>query len=72
MENQNKIEHKIGYSIQRPWYFYRWWMKCETITLDKDKDGFMHGARFYCPWWAWGFELLHRAVFGKIILEPLE
>jgi len=59
-------------SIGRPWYFCKWWLKCETYPLDKDPDGFTHGAKIYVPWWAWPLELLHRLVFGYPKLEAAE
>jgi hypothetical protein len=73
MNNDYKIA--MGY----PWYFCKWWRrirKCDEYSLPLEtsvkiinKEGErifkMDVMEFYTPWWAWPFELLHRAIFGN-------
>lgn len=60
-------EYKIG--IAKHIMLQRWWLRtreCESIVYDDGSIG--ASAEFYIPIWAWPFELVHRAIFGKAVL----
>jgi hypothetical protein len=49
----------------------RWWLKtrkCEE-SVQIGPEGVSASIEFYIPWWAWLFELLHRLVFGRAVLD---
>ncbi len=48
----------------------RWWLR--TRKIKPEPRGGMPVFEFYTPWWAWPLELLHRLVFGRARLEPIE
>lgn len=71
-----KTEYVQGTS-RHPW-LCRWWLRSRVIKEDsgakmKIGDGewqVLPLCEVYVPWWAWGFELLHRLVFGYPKLSP--
>jgi len=66
------MEYKIGQ--QDPWYKRRWWLRVRTIEerIDEINHLWHACAELYVPWWAWPLELLHRMIFGKIVLEKID
>lgn len=63
---QMKSEMKTGKSLPRP--LCRWWLKsrpCKLGTQLNAWQGIPPCIEFYVPIWAWPFELLHWAIFGR-------
>ena len=53
--------YNIGRFTQRPKLFCKWWLKTRPC-----KNTVQTCIEFYVPFWAWPFELLHRAFFGSV------
>lgn len=71
-------DYVIGRS-RHPW-LCRWWVRTRPVKPDKfhramcrlTSSGARAPVEFYVPWWGWPLELLHRAVFGRAIIRPLD
>ena len=67
MPRKFKAEY-VSEVIKRPKWLCRWWLRtrpCKNAVQMNPNDGIPACIEFYVPAWAWPFELLHRAVFGK-------
>jgi len=49
----------------------RWWLKTRECKagIQLDGQGMPACVEYFVPWWAWPFELIHRAIFGHVRLE---
>jgi hypothetical protein len=43
----------------------RWWLRTRHVTPVYFGGQWSACQELYVPWWAWPFELAHRAVFGR-------
>lgn len=64
-------EHEYVTMRAKPLFMRRWWMKtrpCKDAVQIGD-SGLPAVCEFYVPWYAWPFELIYRAIFGKDVLN---
>lgn len=54
----------------------RWWLRSrdlknypKSIIWHGDKKYLIPLREVYIPWWGWPFELIHRAIFGRVTLR---
>jgi len=60
--------YMLGTSLSLPKYLCRWWLRtrpCKNAVQINAGQGIPASVEFYVPFWAWPFEILHRAIFGS-------
>ena len=64
-------KYQVGKS--KHWLFCKWWMRIRPVVSQAIPcPSSCRCVEFYVPWWAWPFELIHRAIFGKTKINRLK
>lgn len=71
-----KHDTELKTATQKPLWQRRWWTRTK---LAYEPEGCPEYPKlpeavyeFYIPWWGWPFELVHRAIFGRVKMKAIE